>query len=224
MKLNLAKCAFMGAALALMGTAASAATIDFTRNASVGAISSGSVKGVGYTVTANGALNNSQRYDGGTPFPMNSFGLAFDRDGLGVGDDEISRTISNSEFVRITFDRAVEVTGFAFLDLFRARQGQSREAGVVRVGGNGGSPDAVLLAVQDFAERGVPGYAELTGLSLFSNEFTFRVRNGNDAVGVADGALAAVQVGAVPIPAAGVLLVGALGGLAAMRRRARKAA
>ena len=63
------------------------------------------------------------------------------------------------------------------------------------------------------------GYAEVLGLSLIGQSFVFTAGSLNDTAGFADGALAAMKVAAVPLPAGGLLLLTALGGLAAVRRR-----
>ena len=45
----------------------------------------------------------------------------------------------------------------------------------------------------------------------------------NDRQGFADGSLASVSVAPVPVPAAGLLLLGGVGGLAAVRRKRKTA-
>lgn len=204
----------LAAVLASAATAASAGTLDFT---AAPVATSGTVDGVGYAITTTGGAFNTTTYDGGTPLPTNSFDLAFDLDGAGVGDDEISSLMNGSQSIVVTFDRSVMLQGFAFLDLFEDddhNDDDIDEIGVLTVDGG----DVFEIFANQMVGTGA-GYAELTELSKIGTEFAFTVRDGNDSVGQPDAALAALQVAAIPVPAAGILLVGALGGLGAMRRR-----
>ncbi len=202
----------LAAAFGLAGAAATAGTIDFTADP---VATTGSVDGFGYTITTTGGMLSTTPYDGGNPTPVNAFDLAFALDGAGVNDDEITMLMNGSQSIIVTFDQAVRLTGFAFLDLFRDAIGDdSDEVGVVTVDG-GTVLD--IFAVDQFGAGA--GYAERTGLGAIGRAFAFTVRSGNDSVGQPDAALAALQVAAIPVPAAGVLLIGALGGLGFMRRR-----
>ena len=74
----------------------------------------------------------------------------------------------------------------------------------------------------DIANTGAPGFAGSYVKPVIAQVLRFTVLSSNDNYGFADGALAAIEVAPVPVPAAGVLLAGGLGGLALIRRR-RKA-
>lgn len=210
------KGALIASAVALGATSTSAAVIDFTAG---GVNPVGTVLGVGYTVTAVGGPLTATPYDGGNPLPTNSFGLAFVADGYGVTDDEITTPAIPTrrrpvESITVTFASSVKIVGFAFLDLFQ-QIGELGEVGVMSYAGG----DVELSFDPANAAN---GYAEVTGLDIRTKSVTFTVERTNDLRGFADGALAAIQVAAVPVPAAGLMLLGGLGGLAALRRR-RKA-
>lgn len=217
--------AFYGlAASALMATGASATVIDFTA-AGVGL--SGSLGG-GVTWTMTGdpeAPNNDQAFDGVTPFNGQTFTLAFDTDGFGISDDEIAAEPPQNiilSFWKDNLPYEVNILGFAFLDLFEL-DGEDGESGILTVDSGASAGAQVELRFNPL--NGVPkgGYAEKTGLDLFATKITFTVGRINDNRGVADGALAALQIAPIPLPAGGLLLLTALGGVAALRRR-RKAA
>ncbi len=203
--------ALLASVVAFGATSASSAVIDFT---SGGVITNGTVLGdVDYEVTAVGGPLTATAYDGGLPTPVNSFGLAFVADGYGVTDDEIT-TNRLVESITITFSESVKITGFAFLDLFQ----QLADLGEVAVMSFGAGDVELAFDTANAAS----GYAELTGLDIRTASVTFTVQRTNDTRGFADGALAAIEVAAVPVPAAGLLMLGGLGGLLALRRR-RKA-
>jgi hypothetical protein len=216
-----------GVVLAVGATAASATTIDFTK-ASTG--TSGTAGNVGWTLTAGtnvgiaGTANNSQLFDG-QGSNLASTGLALQRDGYGVrsaldkqtSDDEISSMKKGSEYLQLTFDWAVKLTGASFLDLFIAANGDFEE-------GYAETDDGTIIAFSaaDLANSGGSrraGYAGGTFAGIITQSIKFYIGLGNDAQGVADGALASVDIAPVPVPAAGLLMLGGLGGLAALRRR-----
>lgn len=207
--------------------AVSAATIDFTGDAGVTFSESGPAQAVGtfsggqtLTVTPipTDSVLNREGYDGDG---FNPDGLALTYDGIGVGvqDDEVTNP---SEFLELVFSDVTTVTGIWVLDLFKFGADTEQtgddftESLLVWFGGRADefdAPDAVLMATSDAFSNGGWGFLSLdfTGTRL-----TLGAGSGNE-VGEPDFALAAVQV--VPLPAAGFLLLGGLGGLAALKRR-----
>ena len=196
--------------------AAAASTIDFTDEGSYTAGASqatGTTDGTGWTLTPNPNfyfLTYSQEYDG-TNDPVTT--LALENDGVGVirnpnsTDDEVTYP---RESLTMTFAAEVEVSGFYFLDLF------GRETVTVYDENN------ILLTVIaspwgafDNSEGGYVYYAfDATVTSL-----TFVPGSSNDNRGRPDFALAAIDLAPIPVPAAGLLLLTALGGLGLARRR-----
>ena len=144
----------LAAAAIAAASAANAYVIDFTRG-STGTSGSLFQGAVNWTLTSSGVLNNSQLFDGNaTP---SGTGLAFERDGIGVGanDDEITTTPRTQEWIDITFDTPVLINAIYFLDLFVDRGGQDLEIGQASV--NGGSP-LITLAANDLARSGATGF------------------------------------------------------------------
>jgi len=246
------KSIFAAAALATAPALASAGTIDFTAaatydNATASSITGSTVFNVGYTVTGKpaGELSFSQSYDG---IPGATGGLAEQRDGLGVRDDEISNASgasvppnSRKQAVTVAFDTAVSITGLHFLDLFRfgdddrenmqvwVNRGESFDAfqgnGDIRVGARLAQNDPLTGYKFEDVTKGKDS-------DLFEQvtEIAFTSSRGNDAVGDADGALAGIdvtefvpgggdQLAPIPLPASILFLLGGLGSLAALRRR-----
>lgn len=182
-----------------------AETLDFTKNPFVG--SSGSFAGTIYTITAiGGSLSWGQNEDGGS-----CFGLACQKDGLGVDDDEIS---IGDERIRIQFDDFITISGFAFLDLFTSTNGNMHERAVVEY--DGGS--TFFDSLDDETPNGDSGFRMVTGLNIFTNFLVFSAGGLNDDVGVDDYALAAI-VSPVPIPPALLMFGAALGGIGFLSRR-----
>lgn len=210
------------ASLALLvgASASDAYVIDFT---DAGTGTSGTIfhGTVSWTMTASGVLNNSQAYDGKTT--PSGTGLSFQTDGYGVGahDDEITTYPNNKmEWIKVTFSAPVLVNAIAFLDLFQTPDGSSQEIGQASI--NGGNP-IISLYGTDIAGTGAPGFVGASFAAISVTEIFFSVLSSNDQYGFADGALAGIGLAPVPVPAAGLMLLGGLGGLAALRRR-RKAA
>lgn len=204
-----------GIVLAAGVSAASAHVIDYTKGTTG---TSGSILGgsVNWTMTANGILNNSQLFDGnavpgGSP-------LTFQTDGYGVGakDDEITTGgTKGQEVITVSFSAPTLIDAIYFLDLFVARDGSSKEIGVATFDGL----TSVNLVASDLANSGAGGYVAATFAPILATVIKFTVLRSNDSRGFADGALAGVGIAPVPVPAAGLMLLGALGGIAALRRR-----
>jgi hypothetical protein len=197
---------------------ASAAVIDFTSAATgtTGSLFSGKVT---WKMTASGILNNSQLYDGkkrptGTP-------LSFQTDGYGVGakDDEITTSPKSMEWIELTFSRAVNFDAAYFLDLFRATKTADYEVGVATID----KGKSYLVNAVDYNGKREDGFAFTTFRPTKGSVIRFTVLSSNDNYGYADGALAGVGVAAIPVPAAGVLMLGGFGALAAVRRKRKPA-
>lgn len=208
--------AAIGAAVALSASAAGAAVIDFT-SASTG--HSGVLAGgTTWSMTASGYLNNSQAFDGNS-VPSGT-GLSFETDGYGVGmnDDEITTAPMRQEWIEVAFSAPTLVNAFYFLDLFQNTNGQTIEVGQATVDGS----TTFSLMATDIAGSGAGGFVAAVFKPIYATVIRFTVLNSNDNFGYADGALAGIGIAPIPVPAAGLLLMGGLGGLAALRRR-RKA-
>ena len=214
--------AVTGAVIGLGSAAANAYIIDFTdaNTGSTGSIFGGSVS---WTMTASGPLNNSQAFDGTANAGTNAAGLALDTDGYGVGnyDDEVT-TFANGtqEWIRVSFSAPVLVDALYFLDLFVARDGSSQEVAMASI--NGGFPIVSTYATDVFGNNR-PGFASSTFAPILVSDIFFTIMSTNDNIGFADGALAGIGLAPVPVPAAGLMLLGGLGGLAALRRRRKTA-
>lgn len=214
--------AIVGAAMALGAAAANAYSIDFTK-AATGA--SGTLFGgsVSWNMTASGVLNNSQAFDGKATAATQASGLSFQTDGYGVGahDDEITTFANgNQEWIRVSFSAPVLVNALYFLDLFVAKDGSSREVAMSSI--NGGFPIVSTYAT-DVIGNNRAGFASSTFAPILVSDIFFTILSTNDGVGFADGALAGIGLAPVPVPAAGLLLLGGIGGLAALRRRRKVA-
>ncbi|MBM9595575.1 VPLPA-CTERM sorting domain-containing protein [Roseitranquillus sediminis] len=197
------------AALAVLPGMASAAILDFTAAGSL----TGTFQGVGYTVTGSPrAANQRQNFDGDASLVLAP--LALEKDGIGVGDDEISF----GEIVTITFDRTVTIRDIYFLDLFESPSTREEEVAIVT-----GDDVPGVLTFGAFERYPGTGYAEasLAG-GLRGSVFTFTSSFTNDSVGRPDYALAGLNLAPIPLPAGGLLLVSglALAGGIARRRKA----
>jgi hypothetical protein len=193
---------------------AAAATIDFTDEGSYTIsddLATGTTDGIGWTLDSNPAdsrLRYTQEFDGDAA-PVTP--LALENDGIGVSlrlpDDEVSFP---SESLTMTFDATANVTGFYFLDLFGDETVDIYDENNVLL--------TTVTAASADGDNSVGGYtywafdASVTSLTFVPGPL-------NDSVGRPDYALAGVDLAAVPVPAAGLLLLTALAGLGLARRR-----
>ena len=204
----------LSASLIVAAAGASAATIDFTDNsiysARSAATATGSAAGYGFTVT--GSRNALTFTESDAPGPVGA--LLGQNDGIGLGDDEIG----GREYVTVTFDRTVRISGLYFLDLFRSQSGDAETAAVYA-----GTPPAeggflgLFSGTEIYASNG-NGYGAFD-VNLTGTVFSFDVGTGNDGVGIGDFSLAGLEVVPVPLPAGALLLGTALLGFGLRRRR-----
>jgi hypothetical protein len=176
------------------------------------------VAGVQVSITADPDQINTLEAlaDPNAPMCQSAGGdFACGQDGIGIVDDEISP----GQSLLLEFDQAVNISSIAVLDLFEAAMGDSEESGLL-VSVNGAeaatfSAESVFMDMANGFSDFTVGFANVTSIR-------FLVGEGNDDQGVADYALAGIRFEPVPIPAAGLLFLTALGGAGFARSR-RKA-
>ena len=197
--MNIFKSLALTGALALGGTAgASAATLDFTDFSSydfTSSIASGTFMGVDWTMTSNGgALTRNAGYDG-----------------AGTSKADMQTLTGLVEIVTVTFERSVKVAGVFLLDLFAGE--------VADIFVDGDLAGFILPTADANTTGGYAGFGPDAPVWLTSISFTPWA--GSTKQGP-DFALAGIEIAAGPLPAGGVLLLTALGGLglAARRRKA----
>lgn len=202
-------------AVTLVGAVgASASTIDLTDAGSYTAgdsAATGTVDGVAWEITPlpDTAILTYTPYDGAGTDPASP--LAFEIDGIGVtkGDDEVTFP---SENLVMTFAEEVEVVGIYVLDLFGDE--------TVTVYDQNGVQIAVITATDVSGDNSDGGYTYYEFASAAPvTSLTFVPGSDNDNFGNPDFALAGIELAAIPVPAAGLLLLGALGALGLARRR-----
>ncbi len=216
---------------------ANAAVLDFTSVATYNGTTNasgatGTINGLTWTLTptvagsmtynfpsGNGALSGVENGFNGKNEPVDT-GLAFEGDGVGQVDDEFSNL--RQESLILSFDKTVRISGIHFLDLFwgipnpeSSSVKQYEQVNVFDTLTN------TLLATLTGGEKNdinkTGGYTfgalDYTGKSL-----TFVTAGAPDDNDI-DFAFAGANVAAVPLPAGGLLLLTAIGGLAVARRR-----
>jgi hypothetical protein len=201
---------------------ANAVVIDFTDASLVpsGTTLNGSAGGISWTLTAvsGGNLNNTENQNGST---CGSLGLLCQRDGIGIGDDEItSISTSSGQVLQLTFTSGpVNVSQLMFLDLFSPEE--------AFVGTDGTNYPFQFLGLEA-SGVGLSGQlsADTTGIAQLQNittiYFTAWLPHVDDNTN--DYALAGLNVTAVPEPPTLALLGAALLAFAYLRFRKGKAA
>lgn len=226
--------------------AASAARLDFTDEtvyttksaaSATGTIGAGPTE-TKWTLTPTGGIlqietNPDGKYDGGSTAPAE---LALDYDGVGIGkrDDEI--TAEKNESLLLSFSRSIFLTAVHVLDLFKSADTEQaagqREHALVY------DPTTLILtieAIEQLASNPDNGGYQTKKLDKAVEVAALRFEAGgsdDNPTNTRDFALAAVDYefddpdrapAPIPLPAGGLLLLGALGGLGLAKRR-RKAA
>lgn len=239
----------LAAGMSLVAMAASAATLDFTNlktfttggasasSSSASGTIGGGVSAVTWTLTpsvtpmkynfsaasgAPAALQGTDKgFDGtaaGKAALQASSGLKLDGDGIGIRNDEITF----GERVTLTFSKAVKITGIHVLDLFFGTHNGEQGFEIANVTG-----DLITSLTANQRKEVAPnhgyrfGSTDSNGFTVTSLTFRASATNAFGDDGVRDYALAAVdyEIAPIPLPAGGLLLLTALGGLAAARRR-----
>lgn len=218
-----------GVAIACLCSNTMAAFLDFTDDSTIASLSliaggfGGSVDGVGFTLTSSdGAVNFDEAYDGSLSVGCQSSGgmLKCDRDGAGIGDDEISGiSVVAGQKLTLSFDSAVYLSSLHFLDLYDDRDGgNGREEATITI-------DGAAYAVAAVGSNGDGGYADWTFEPILAQTIEFTAATGSlfedDAQN--DYAVAGAGVSVVPIPAAAWLFGSALMGLVGFGRRRKTA-
>lgn len=206
----------------VIGTAGAwASTIDLTDNGAYTqgtSQASGSVDGVSWTINPvpSSASLTYTTFDGTGGTGMNP-DLAFENDGIGITDDEVTYP---RESLSMTFSQEVTVTGVYVLDLY-GDENVTVYADGVAVGQIVADPVNAPNA-QSTTTDGYSYIAFSTGVT--ATTLTFMPGNTNDNAGSPDFALAAITLAPIPVPAAGLMLLGGIGALGALKRRRAKAA
>ncbi len=218
-----------GIAVFCLCNSASAALLDFTDTAFLATLNkvsnseyTGTFDGVGFTLSAtNGNINllTDGGYDGSNRSICASNGgqFACGTDGIGIDDDEIGEDGGGIiENLTLTFDTAVNISGFHFIDLYKVN---GTEQATVIIDGN--SP----FTVDATQGAGEGGYASYVSAQILATTIVFTAES---TIGVQDDAnnnyaLGGVNVSAVPVPAAAWLFVSGIVGLMGFSTRRKSA-
>lgn len=209
----LKKIAAIATATVLSSSAAFAVTLDFT----TGALPFSGTEFGGWTLTFVPNQPNANETGPGLINLANGDTLAGTTDGVGIVTDELDG--SALQYAVLEFTTDVWLTNLYGLDLFSNAAATDQEEMRVTVGTAPGAIDASLAA----SSTAQPGFGDLQTM-LKGSAFTFWAGTGNDNAGRPDFALAGVTVAPIPLPASALLLLGAVGGLGAIRRRSKKPA
>lgn len=241
MKTHFKTLALAGAVALGSAAGVSAATIDFTDRSTyspspaVGQTTvTGSTNGISWSLSAGGGyLTDFQNFDGDEA--GNDF-MAFESDGIGVSqdlagkvDDEVSFGVNGGEYLMLTFTSGpAEIIGAYFLDVFgfegvKVTFYSTMFGEFFEIFDEARNP--LDNAVEEYETATFGGYFAIGGPAIEVTALKFEAIGFNDfngGVGNPDFALAGIALAPIPLPAGGVLLLTALGGLglAARRRKA----
>jgi hypothetical protein len=227
------KSKIIGLALAMGLAAPAAATvIDFTADDAI----SGTVLGINYTVTGdpNGLTNSRHDNNVGCDTPL--FGLAtglactsdgsdFDV-GFGVRGSN-NNEVDPGEYVQVEFDAPIRITGFAGMLTYRDTDDDFES--VIFEYSNDGISFSQIVADASALINAIPadgdtsfdtvGLAAVENINVVASFVRFRAGGQGDADdNTFNVTAAALDVEAIPLPAAGWMLLAGIGGLISMRR------
>ncbi|MEM6914209.1 MAG: hypothetical protein AAF511_09550 [Pseudomonadota bacterium] len=214
------------------GAAQAASILDFTADILspvAGKSRTATEDGVLFTITGKPqAVNNSQRFDGGTQDFCQSEGgdLACLRDGLGIKDDELTATPRpDNERATITSE-AINVNRLFLLDLFKSNDPKlgAEQARIDLYTADDPTTAAMTIRVtadETKSENNAGYYAVDVGLKgVVKIVFRANQRSGTDDKN-SDFSVAAVEFSEMPVPGAAIFFGSALlAGAAARRKRA----
>ena len=232
------------AIVAMLGAPAQANVIDFVGEATAwsdartgtnNSQATRTIDGIGVTllaerIEADGDVTNRRLtfFERGTP------------DGLGIGDDEITRqpvgSGFSSEFLTISFSQRVLITGFDFRDLYVQTRGrsfdpQNPEKETARIDFHDGEAARMFEAVETRG-GGNLGLRTVNFAGIETDRLTFSVFSSLDTeLGPTDdsqpdyalGAVRFEEIAPVPLPATVWMLIAAVAGLWGIRKRAAQA-
>ncbi|WP_341213300.1 VPLPA-CTERM sorting domain-containing protein [uncultured Limimaricola sp.] len=223
-------------------TGASAARLDFTDasvytgNAPTGTIGAGPTMTTWTLSATGGKLNYKTPADGTYAAGNGGLSLKRDYDGVGVNDDEITQAAGKNQSVLLTFTKSIYLTAVHVLDLFKTADLATAPGGQEKAFVY--DPDNLILeifAVNDLGDKPNNGgyQTEKLAEAVQVSKLKFMAGGTNDnPTNTRDFALAAIDYefdkpdsapNPVPLPAGGLLLLGALGGLGLAKRRRKTA-
>jgi hypothetical protein len=224
---------FIGIAAFCICQNSMATLLDFTDSSLISSLTtisngySGSIDGVGFTLTSNdGVVNFNEGYDGSSNLGCQSNGgvLACDRDGAGINNDEITGIGIGNQTLTLTFDSVVSLSGFYFLDLYVNSYTNGLEAEQATISLDG----TVFATVDATGVSGDGGYADLITAPVLAQAIELSAVNDSDYWDDRnnDYSFAGIDVSAtsVPEPSAIFLLGAGLLGLAGVKRKSKNRA
>jgi hypothetical protein len=209
---------------------AAASVLDFTADNAT----AGTVMGVNWTVTASpGSLVNSVHGNNagctgqGWDFACAGGNGSYDV-GFGVNGDNNNEIdgIQANEYVEVSFDSFLTVTGFAGMLTYANSSLQGDREQVLLEYHTGGGVWESVLAEPEFtigSSFDTVGLAFSSGLSLFTDMVRFKATGtGNSDDGSFNVTAAGLEVSVIPVPAAFPLLLAGVGALGWAARRKKR--
>lgn len=229
-------------AAGLAGPVAASTFLDFTSSGIGTGNLTGTVGTVGYTISGfGGALTDATHKTNlgcnvGYTFACDAVGGSYDVGfGISGGNPKEIDGINGQEYVQVTFDKVVNILGFAGMLTYNDSQntGGTEQTALYYSSDGGSTFNSVVGVTQNNdADPGVVndsfgtvGLSYLSGLSLKADVVRFfAVGTSPFDDGNANVTAAALEVSAVPVPASLPLMLVGIGALGWARRRKNRAA